>query len=173
MNGRIVGISLVVAGAVAGIAMYYLQVHAFYEDVTADIEDIQLTTLAGGRPEPILSENVNAIDAASSPLRFRACFETPMSQPMLTETYVLYDEAVPLNAPEWFDCFDAEAIAGEINAGTALTFLGQKNIHFGVDRIVAVTEDGRGFIWHELNDCGQKAYDGTIVGEECPKRETN
>ena len=81
------------------------------------------------------------------------------------------DEQTPRNAPAWFDCFDAEAIAEELKAGSALTFLGQKNIHYGVDRIVAITEDGRGYIWHELNDCGQKAYDGTVVGEECPPRE--
>ncbi len=168
MNGRIVGISLVVAGAVAGIAMYYLQVHAFYEDVTADIEDIQLTTLAGGRPEPILSENVNAIDAASSPLRFRACFETPMSQPMLTETYVLYDEAVPLNAPEWFDCFDAAAIGAALEEGTALAYLGTENITYGIDRIVAITDDGRGFAWHQINFCGEEVFDGRSAPEGCP-----
>ena len=70
--------------------------------------------------------------------------------------------------PGWFDCFDAKAIGEELEAGTALTFLSQKNIHFGVDRIVAITSDGRGYIWHELNDCGEKSYDGTVVGEACP-----
>ena len=54
MKGRTVGISLVAAGAVAGIAMYYLQVYAFYEDVTADVEAVQLTSLSAGAPEPIL-----------------------------------------------------------------------------------------------------------------------
>ncbi|HBR38682.1 MAG TPA: histidine kinase, partial [Sulfitobacter pontiacus] len=38
------------------------------------------------------------------------------------------------------------------------------------DRIVAITSDGRGYVWHELNDCGDKAYDGTVVGEACPER---
>ena len=49
----------------------------------------------------------------------------------------------------------------------------QKNVHYGVDRIVAITDDGRGFVWHELNDCGEKAYDGTVVGEECPPAPAN
>jgi hypothetical protein len=39
-----------------------------------------------------------------------------------------------------------------------------------VDRIVAVTDHGQGFAWHELNACGEKAYDGTVVGETCPPR---
>jgi hypothetical protein len=33
-----------------------------------------------------------------------------------------------------------------------------------------VTDDGFGYVWHELNNCGHKAYDGTVVGEECPPR---
>ena len=40
-----------------------------------------------------------------------------------------------------------------------------------VDRVVAITEDGRGYVWHELNDCGAKAYDGSPTGEACPPRE--
>ena len=51
--------------------------------------------------------------------------------------------------------------------------MGVKNIHFGVDRIVAITEDGKGYVWHALNNCGEKAYDGTVVGEECPPRPEN
>ena len=89
-----------------------------------------------------------------------------MSLALLTETFVGIDGQTPRNAPHWFDCFDAEAIAAELDAGTALTFLSEKIIHFGVDRVVAITQDGRGYVWHELNDCGEKAYDGTIVGEE-------
>ena len=61
-------------------------------------------------------------------------------------------------------------IETELAAGTALTFMGQKNIHYGVDRIVAITADGRGYVWHDLNDCGEKSYDGTVVGEDCPPR---
>lgn len=168
MKGRTVGISLVAAGAVAGIAMYYLQVYAFYEDVTADVEAVQLTSLSAGAPEPILSENINAIDADSSPLRFRACFETPMSLPMLTETYVLYDDAVPLNAPDWFDCFDAARIGAALEDGSALAFLGTANITYGIDRIVAITDDGRGYAWHQINICGEEVFDGRPAPEGCP-----
>ena len=77
----------------------------------------------------------------------------------------------PRNAPGWFDCFDAPAIARDLADGNATAFIGVKNIHFGVDRIVAITQDGRGYAWHELNNCGHKAYDGTVVGEECPPRD--
>ena len=172
MSGKLLGIGLLVIGLFAGAALYYLQIYGFYTEVAdTDAPDIKLVSVVSGTPEPIRYTNFQAIDAESSPIRFRACFQTGMSLAALTESFELIDAPDPRNAPHWFDCFDAAAIAAEIDAGTALTFLGEKNIHFGVDRIVAITEDGRGYIWHELNDCGEKAYDGTIVGEECPKRD--
>ncbi|WP_298843770.1 DUF6446 family protein [uncultured Roseobacter sp.] len=173
MNGKIVGTVIMVSALVAGAALYYLQVYGFYEEASAEVQEVRLMSLTAQEPVAILAEEIQAIDADSSPIRFRACFRTPSSLAMLTETYVGLDRAVPRNAPDWFDCFDAPAIAAELQAGTALAFLGEKNVAFGVDRIVAITGDGRGYIWHELNDCGEKAYDGTIVGEECPKPDAN
>jgi hypothetical protein len=161
------------SAVIAGAALYYLQVYGFYEEVNADAVEVRMVSLVTEQPEAIIAANLRVIDADSSPIRFRACFETTSSLAMLTETYVAYDKAVPRNAPGWFDCFDAEAIAAELKSGTALAFLGEKNVNFGVDRVVVVTEDGRGYAWHELNDCGEKAYDGTIVGEECPRRDEN
>ena len=170
MSGKIVGLAIIFSAAIAGAVLYYLQVYGFYEDVSAEMQDVRLMPLDADTPVSIRAEDMRAIDADSSPIRFRACFTTPSSLPILGETYVRFDRAVPRNAPGWFDCFDAAAIAAELEAGTALAFLGQKNIEFGVDRIVAISEDGRGYVWHELNDCGDKAYDGTIIGEECPTR---
>ncbi|WP_120504668.1 DUF6446 family protein [Sulfitobacter mediterraneus] len=166
MNGKIVGIVIMVSALIAGLGLYYLQIYGFYREVPA--ADVTLVSLGTQEPETIAADGMQAIDADSSPIRFRACFTTDLSLPLLTETYVLVDSATPRNAPGWFDCFDAEALGNEIETGTALTFLGQKNIAYGVDRIVAITDDGRGYVWHELNDCGEKAYDGTVVGEECP-----
>ena len=103
-------------------------------------------------PEAIVVENIEGIDADSSPLRFRACFTTPLTQATLTETYQLYDRPTPLTAPGWFDCFDADAIGEALERGEALAFLSQANIARGVDRVVAVFPDGRAFAWHQLND---------------------
>ncbi len=169
MSGRTIGLFLLFSGLIAGAAMYYLQVYAFYDDVTVDVEEIQLTTLSGAEPEPILSQNIKAIDADSSPLRFRACFETPMDPALLTETYVLYDAAVPLNAPSWFDCFDADAIGVALADGTALAYLGTGNITYGIDRVVAITDAGRGFVWHQINACGDEVFDGNPAPEGCPE----
>lgn len=166
MSGKIIGIVILISAALAGGALYYLQVYGFYEVVLE--EDVQLVSIATDLPETIVFDDFEAIDADSSPIRYRACFTTPQSLAFLTESYVLIEDVTPRNAPGWFDCFDAAAIGAELEAGTALTFLSGKNVAYGVDRVVAITQDGRGYVWHELNDCGEKAYDGTVVGEECP-----
>jgi hypothetical protein len=168
MTGKILGSFILISALIAGAALYYLQIYGFYEEVDAPEGGVALMTIDGNLPEVIPMEDFRAIDADSSPIRYRACFTTPYSLALLTETFQMVENAAPRNAPGWFDCFDAAALGGELEAGTALTFLSQKNVHFGVDRIVAITSDGRGYVWHELNDCGDKAYDGTIVGEECP-----
>ncbi len=172
MIGKIVIVMLLLSSVLAGAGLYYLQVYHYYEEVNVTAAEIELTSVSTGTPEAILAENIEAIDADSSPIRFRACFTTPMSQALLTETYVLRDDAVPLTAPDWFGCFDAQAIGDALADGTALAFTGQENIAYGVDRIVAIFDDGRGYAWHQINNCGQKAYDGTASGPECPSRES-
>jgi Family of unknown function (DUF6446) len=151
VNGKIVGGFLVVTALVAGIAMYWLQVYAFYEPVTfTPGDEIRLTPIESGVPEAILAEDVTGIDGTSSPLRFRACFTTPLTQAMLTETYRAYPNPVPTIAPPWFDCFDAEAIGTALEKGEALAFLSQEGISPQIDRVVAVFPDGRAYAWHQL-----------------------
>ena len=75
-----------------------------------------------------------------------------MSLAMMTETYEPYEAAEPLVAPSWFECFNAMAIGEALESGEALAFLGAKNIEHGVDRVVAVFGDGRGYVWHQVNE---------------------
>ncbi|MFW8634519.1 DUF6446 family protein [Cribrihabitans pelagius] len=169
--GKFLALVLVLSGLAAGAAMYYLQVYGYYEDVAAQPgQDVRLVPLDGGAPRPIAYTSFEAIDAGSSPIRYRACFLTALKPDQLAQVFTLSDKVEPRNAPGWFDCFDAEAIAAKLADGSARTFLSEKNISYGVDRIAAITNDGRGYVWHELNNCGKKAYDGTVVGEECPPR---
>lgn len=140
------------AGLIGGITMYLLQVYAFYQELPPEDVTIQLTLVATGDVEEITVSNLQAIDATSSPLRFRACFETPHSQAMLTETYQVHARPVPLTGPGWFDCYDAEAIGAALEAEQAIAYLAQAEIRDGVDRIVAVFDDGRAFAWHQLNE---------------------
>jgi Family of unknown function (DUF6446) len=152
VNGKIVAGFLVISGLVAGAAIYWLQIYAFYEPVAVSSPQaaISLTTVTGVT-EPLLTAGFTGIDADSSPLRFRGCFTTPTSLATLTETYATYDAPTPLIAPSWFDCFDAGTLTDDLATGTAVAFLGQANIHPGVDRVVAVYPDGRAFAWNQLS----------------------
>ncbi|GHG95772.1 DUF6446 family protein [Pseudodonghicola xiamenensis] len=170
MNGKWGASLIVVAALVAGMAIYYLQVYGYYYEVTPQPgEDVTLVSRATGQPEPIPYSGFRAIDADSSPIRYRSCFTTPLTTDQLA-AYVPLDSAEPLVAPGWFDCFDAEEIGRGVEAGQFHMYLSVKNIAYGVDRVVAIAPDGRGWAWNELNHCGRKAYDGTPVGEDCPPR---
>ena len=149
MKGRIAAGVIVLSALATGVAVYYLQVHAFYQPVSARAE-ITLTSVSGTQ-EPLPVADFEGIDADSSPIRFRACFTVPVSLATLTESMVIVEDAVPLNGPGWFDCYDAAAVAALLDTGEAVAFLGEREIHPGVDRIVAIARDGRGFAWHQLN----------------------
>ena len=165
---RLAILGIAVTALIVGAAMYYLQVYAFYEEVNAEqVGEVQLVSLNTGAPEPILFENFKGIDSDSAPVRFRACFETPYSQAMLTETYETYPRAEPLVAPGWFDCFDAAAIGAALETGEAIAFLGVPDIRYGSDRVVAVMPDGRGYVWHQINPCGAAAFSGDPLPEGC------
>lgn len=152
MNGKIVGSFVVISALIFGAVVYYTQVYAFYDTVAAEDAGITIVNLATGQPEPVLVEGFEGIDGTSSPIRFRACFTLPLRAGTLTETYEAYANPTPLTGPGWFDCFDAEAIGKALETGEALAFLSQREIHDGVDRVIAVLPDGRAFAWHQLND---------------------
>ncbi|RSK34879.1 histidine kinase [Rhodovulum iodosum] len=159
----------------AGAAVYYLQVYAYYEPVpvSAPAAEVRLTSLVTGEAEMVPVDGFEGIDSESSPLRFRACFEMPLSLALLTETYVIRDEAVPLNAPGWFDCFDAAEIGAALETGGAVAFLGEANVSYGIDRVVAVFEDGRAVAWNQINACGQVVFDGRPPPPGCPPPPAN
>jgi len=151
VSGRIIALFILVVAVLFGAALYYTQVYAYYQDVSASTRPAMVNLVTGTR-EPIIANDLKAIDGSSSPIRFRACFTTTMSQAMLTETYQVYATPTPLTAPGWFDCFDAVAIGEALERGEAIAFLDTRNIHDGVDRVIAVFPDGRAYAWQQLNE---------------------
>ena len=176
MNATRVAIVAILGSAVIfGALMYYQLVYAGYVELTkADVGEIQLISVISGKPEPLLFESVKGIDSVvdgvrlSSSVSYRACFQTLQSQAKLMEAYVIMDDAIPLTAPPWFDCFDARAIGQSLEDGEAIAFMSQENITFGVDRVVAVLPNGHGFVWHQLNPCGNAVFAGDPTPDGCP-----
>ncbi|PXW70877.1 hypothetical protein C7964_102777 [Loktanella sp. PT4BL] len=167
MIARVFIVGMLLAAAVLGGVLYYQQVYAYYDEVQASGDAVRLTSVSTGEAEPIVVENFQGIDAISSPLRYRACFETTLSLAMLTETFEIVDNAEPRVAPRWFDCFDAAQIGADLRTD-AIAFMGVENIVYGIDRIVAIYPDGRGYAWHQINECGEVVFDGNRPPEDCP-----
>lgn len=167
--GKLIIGAILVSALAAGIGLYYAQVYAYYTPVDANspAAEVRMTTYVG-TTEDILAENYEGITSDSSPIRYRSCFSTPLSLAMMTETFELYEEAAPLVAPNWFDCFDATQIGEDIQTGMAIAFLGEENVIYGVDRVVAIYPDGRAFAWHQINACGAVVFDGDPAPETCP-----
>jgi len=177
MNGvRIAIVGILGSAIIGGAVMYYQLVFAGYAELDqADVGEIQVINVVTGVPEPLLLENAKGIDTVvdgvrlSGAISFRACFDVVQSQAMLTETYDVFDAAVPLNAPSWFECFDAKDIGAKLETGEAIAFMSVPNITYGVDRVIAVLPDGRGFAWHQLNPCGEAVFAGDNTPDGCPE----
>lgn len=146
-SGRLLVIAIVLITAVFAGAQWWFQTRAYYEPV--DRADL-FVTLVGGATEPLDHDTFEGIDADTSPLRFRGCF-TVEDPAALVARAVPYPEAVPLIAPDWFDCFDAPAIGAALEAGEAQAILSQPEVRPGADRVIAVFPDGRAYAWHQWN----------------------
>lgn len=144
--------AMMLTAALVGAFVWFTAERAYYEPVVfRPGAEVRLVPLDSDQPEAIVVNEIEGIDADSSPIKFRACFTTPLSLALLSETYKDYPAAEPLIAPRGFDCFDAGEIDRALETGEALAFLSEPNIHPGVDRVVAVFSDGRAFAWQQLN----------------------
>ncbi len=170
MSGKILAGALVVVAIIAGFAMYYLQVYAYYDTLEATgPEDVRLTSI-DGTVHQLSHDGFEGIDSDSSPIRYRACFQTGESFETLSAEYAAYDRPEPLVAPGWFGCFDAKELGADLEAGIAMAFMGVENVIYGVDRVVAILPDGRGYAWHQINACGEVAFDGKPLPDGCPPK---
>lgn len=146
MNGKTAAIAIVGTALVAGVSMYWLQTYAFY-DRLPETTVLRVVTETG--QDPLSLASFDGIDASSSPLRFRAC--ATLATPHEVEHAVPAEKPDPLLGPKWFSCFDAAMIGEAIKRGDARAYLSEREIHTGVDRMIAVFPDGRVFAWHQLN----------------------
>ena len=169
--GKVVAILIVGTALLVGAGIWFAQTRGYY----ASVEGPVTLTLAApdGSLTTLPARDVEAIASNASPLGFRACFVADLDLGSLGRDIAVEPRAsaAPTIAPDWFPCFDAGEVSRLLADGTARAYTAFPNARYGVDRIVAIAGDGRGWAWHELNDCGQKAYDGTPVGESCPDRE--
>lgn len=164
--GRVLALALVLAGLLAGVGVWYAQTRAFYAPVALEALPMDLADGTAITLHPTLAQ---AIDSDSSPLRFRACLT--LSRELvarLAELAAPAAGATPLIAPDWFDCFDAARLTADLAAGRARALMVQGNIRYGFDRVMALYPDGRAYLWHQANACGNAHYNGRPLPAGCP-----
>ncbi len=142
MTGKIVAFGLFGFPLIFGAVLYYFQYYAYYYDVT-DITSITV------QERVIDVENYEGIAATSSNLKMRGCFTV---DPADFEGLETTDTATPLTPPMWFDCYDAERITLDLQDGAAVAYLAKAEDRDGMNLMIAVYPDGRGYRWRQLND---------------------
>lgn len=158
MRGRTVAALLLASAAVAGAALWYMQVYGQYRlialgpDAIPEQGTFREPEISGGFAPGLRVSNFEGISGRSSPLKYRSCFAVESGIDELTSAFEQHPDPTPLIAPRWFRCFDAKAIGRAIEAGEATALLLKRNVGDGVDRVAAILPDGRGFAWNQLND---------------------
>tara|TARA_B100001057_G_scaffold476828_1_gene545314 strand:+ start:713 stop:1174 length:462 start_codon:yes stop_codon:yes gene_type:complete len=141
MSGKILVISLVGFSFAFGFFVYYFQVFSYYSKV----EGLDYIFVDGKK---INVEQYYGLDSSISGLKLRGCFKVNIED---FKTFKKYKKATPLQAPFWFNCFDNEKIQKSLENNDASAFLAEENELDGIDRIVAIYSDGRGYQWRQLN----------------------
>lgn len=162
MRSRRLILSFVAFVIAFGAALWWFQTRAWYETVEG-VEEIEVQ----GSTLPVT--DYRGIDAPTSPLKLRACFR--VRDGVAPDALQYLDPApnpTPLVAPDWFDCFDAEAISAGLETGEIRAVTAAENSPWGFDRIVATDPRGQGWMWRQINACGRAKFDGDPVPEGCP-----
>ena len=137
MSGRMLAILMIAVPAVFAAALWWFQTRAYYEEIGAD--DVEIA----GQSYPV--SDWRGIDAPTSPLKLRACFRLAEAPDAPRA-----EDAKPLVAPPWFDCFDAAALDGALERGEAVAYLAQADEFGAANRIVVRFPDGRAYMWRQL-----------------------
>ncbi len=150
--GKLAVIALATGTAAAGAGVWYAQQYGFYKAINPAGPGSMVMALSAADQTPLALpvQDFQGIDASSSPLRWRACFD--LTEQPLPHSLTPYPNATPLNGPSWFDCYDAVKITRDLENGTATAILGTSEIRPDVDRVLAIYPDGRAFGWHQYND---------------------
>jgi len=138
LNGKYVVAGLLGVIILFGLAFWWFQTHAFYQETRAETVEIAGTVYPVARWKGITS--------TSSPLKMRACFV--LDQPFQALPALAPE---PLVAPGWFKCFNARVIGESLESGYAKAFVAARNDPPGFDRIIAVFPGGRSYMWRQLN----------------------
>ena len=146
MTGKITVILFIMITLIFGIVFFYFQTYAYYLKVSSKEQIVVNKT-------QIKVEDYIGIRSDVSNLKLRGCFNV---DPSAFEFFVTSIKASPLSAPFWFECFDYKEIQSDIYNGTLKAYLAEENEYPGIDRYVAISINGIGYEWRQLNEKYEK-----------------
>ncbi|MEM6465349.1 MAG: DUF6446 family protein [Pseudomonadota bacterium] len=146
MKGKLLVSGILVFTVLFTAGLWYTQTRAYYTEVSG-VESLEIA----GQMVPVRA--YRGIDADTSPMKIRACFELGVEQLSAPPA----PNAEPLNAPAWFDCFDAGTLSADLREGRATAYLAGDETPadastYEILRYVAVYPDGRAFLWRQYNN---------------------
>ena len=141
MNGKRFILLFLCSVGIFTVALFYFQNYAYYDSI-----DIRQNILLGKKRFEI--SYYQGIDSESSGLKLRECFVVDILDGI---NLPKYEKPTPLTAPFWFKCFNAERITKDLEDGKASAFLLKKEEFDGIDNVIAIYPDGRGYRWRQLN----------------------
>ena len=158
MKGSVlISILLIITGAM-GIGLWYTIEKAYY----VNIIDVNEINVAGTLRDV---KDYNGIDAETSPLKLRACFNVDWEYNLNSDYKNI---ATPLIAPKAFNCFDAKKIGADIQAENASVILADVNVPFGFDKYIVQYPNGKSYMWRQINECGKAHFAGDPLPLGCP-----
>ncbi len=158
MKGRTLFIGFAVFLAIFAFGLFYTINYAYYSETfheNYEVAGLEVT-------------NYHEINAQTSPIKYRACFELPTGATL----YGNAEGATPLVAPYWFECFDARQLTEDLDRGEVNAVRYDENQPFGVTSYMIVYPDGRAFAWRQLNECGEAKFSGDPLPDNCSESET-
>ena len=141
MSGKITVITILGTSLFFGIIFFYFQSYAYYQEFSGVVK-IEVQN------RKIDVENYLGIKAKTSALKMRSCF---VVKPSAFRNLSLAENPQPLKAPFWFDCFNSKDLQQAIDDKRAKAYLAKENEADGIDRLVVIFPNGRGYEWRQLN----------------------
>ncbi len=141
ITGRAVLVGMGIALLVFAAALWWFQTRAWYARGDGRRHG------RGRRAARCRSADWRGIDAASSPIKLRACFRV---EPGALADAPIAEAPTPLVAPGWFDCFDARRLAAALAEGEARAVRAAAGEFADTERLIAVYPDGRAYMWRQL-----------------------
>ncbi|MFL2790291.1 MAG: DUF6446 family protein [Paracoccaceae bacterium] len=141
MSGKITVVLILGFSFCFGIIFFYFQSFAYYQEVSG-IKKIEV------QDRKIEVKDYLGIRADTSALKMRSCFIAKSSD---FRNLPPAKKPQPLNAPFWFDCFNSKDLQEAIDGGRAKAYLAKENEADGIDRLVVIYPNGKGYEWRQLN----------------------